>query len=265
VRAIVTRVSHAGHGEHRYFGHRALAQLLGTETFTGLIVLAITGRRPTAEAKEVIDALSVCLTAADPRIWPLKVSRIVASYGETLAGFAAGQLAMMGMGMSPRIIGAAADHLVRLRHALQESRTGGEVARAVQDHVAASPRLAGYGIPMREQDERYQALRGFMVRRGREGLPHWHAQELLSEWLGRERGLAPNIGIGLAAALLDLGCSPVEAGALSTFLIEHTFAANAFEAAQQREPLMQRLPDQYVAYVGPAPRVSPRAEASGRR
>ncbi|HXN33716.1 MAG TPA: hypothetical protein VN894_17725 [Polyangiaceae bacterium] len=262
MKPIITRVAHAGHGDHQYFGHSALADLLGVETSTGLLALAITGRRPTTEEREVLDALCVSLTAADPRIWPLKLCRMVASYGEALAGFAAGQLAMMGHGMSPRIMSDAAAHLKRLRRQLDESLGPADVERILRDHVAASPRLAGYGIPMRAQDERFEALRGFMIRAGRSGLPHWRAQEALSECLRRDRRLAPNIGIGHAAALLDLGCSPAEAGALSTLLIEHTFAANAFEAAQQCEPLMQRLPDGCVQYVGPSRRASPRAAVS---
>lgn len=256
---LITRVAHAGHGEHQYFGHRVLADLLGNETFTGLVALAVMKRRPTLEDKEILDGLSVSVTAADPRIWPLKVSRIVSSYGEMLAGFAAGQLAMMGTYISPRIIGDAADHLTRLRRALAGRD---EDEQVVRDHVAAHPRLAGYGVPLRERDERFEALRAFMVQRRRAGLSHWRAQEALSGWLVRERQLAPNIGIGLAAALLDLGCSPAQAGALSTLLIEHTFAANAFEAAEQREPAMQKLPDHCVRYVGPPARVSPRARAA---
>ncbi len=255
MRPIVTHVAHADHGEHRYFGLRVLADLLGHETLTGLVALAVLERRPTTDDKEVLDAVSVAVTAADPRIWPLKVARLVSSYGETLAGFAAGQLAMMGTYVSPRIIGDAAEHLARLRLAL-----GGRTAEdVVSEHVATTPRLAGYGIPLRERDERFEALRTFMMGRERARMEHWHVQEQLSGWLWRERRLAPNIGIGLAAALLDLGCSPPQAGALSTFLIQHTFAANSFEAATQRAAAMQRLPIDRVEYVGRARRASPRA------
>jgi hypothetical protein len=255
---IVTRVAHAGSDDHRFFGHGALTELLGHETETGLLAMAVLGRRATAEEKQVLDALAVSLTAADPRIWPLKASRLVASYGETLAGFAAGQLAMMGTYISPRIIGAAAEHLARLRSALGDESVDEIVGVRVAQHMSTDERLAGYGIPMREQDERLQALRAYMIRTGRAGLPHWRAQEALSVAMWRERKLAPNIGIGLAAGLLDIGCSPAQAGALAIFLIQHDFAANAFEAAQQRSPAMQRLPDDCIKYVGPPPRRSPR-------
>ena len=119
---VITRVAHAGPEDHRFMGHGALTELLGHETGTGLLALAILGRLVTSDEKQALDAMAVSLTAADPRIWPLKASRIAASYGEMLAGVATGQFAMMGTYMSPRVIGAAARHLSRLRMALGDER-----------------------------------------------------------------------------------------------------------------------------------------------
>jgi hypothetical protein len=257
---VITRVAHAGTDDHRFMGYGALTELLGHETETGLLALAVLGRRVTSGEKEALDAMAVSLTAADPRIWPLKASRITAAYGEMLAGVAAGQLAMMGTNMSPRVIGAAAGHLSRLRVALGDEREAAVVDRRIAVHMSTSERLAGYGIPMRESDERFLALRGYMNRCGRGELPHWRAQEALSVAMVRERKLAPNIAIGLAAGLLDVGCSPAQAGALAIFLIQHDFAANASEAAQQRSGAVQRLPIECVEYVGAPPRKSPRSE-----
>jgi hypothetical protein len=256
---IVTRVAHAGSDDHRFMGVGALSELLGTETETGLLALAILGRRVSPVEKDALDAMAVSLTAADPRIWPLKASRIGASYGEVLVGLAVGQLAMMGTYTGPRIIGAAAEHLARLRRALGVDTAERIVAARIAEHMTTQERFAGYGIPMREHDERFLALRGYMERTRRDRLPHWQAQEALSAAMVRERKLAPNIGIGLAAGLLDLGATPAQAGALAIGLIQHDFAANAFEAAQQRSSAMQQLPEDCVDYVGPPPRSSPRS------
>jgi hypothetical protein len=256
---IVTRVAHAGPGDHRFFGHAVLEGLLGHETATGLLAMAVLGRRVAADEKEVLDALAVSLTAADPRIWPLKASRIVASYGEMLAGLATGQLVMMGTYTGPRIIGGAAEHLSRLRIAMGEESLDERLDLVVADHMTRNERLPGYGIPMREQDERMVALRAFIERTGRSQLPHWRAQESLSIAMWCERKLAANIAIGQAAALLDLGCTPAQAGALAISLIQQDFTSNTFEGAEQRSGVMQRLPDECVKYEGPPPRRSPRS------
>jgi hypothetical protein len=260
MRPLVTRVAHAGTTDHKYFGHSVLDGLLGEETLTGLVAMAVVGRRPTGEEKEVLDAMAVSLSAADPRIWPLKVSRIVASYGEMLAGYAAGQLAMLGTNISPRLITGAAAHLSRLRGALADG--GRPTDDVVREHIARTGILAGYGVPMRAQDERFLALRGFLERRRRADLPHWKAQEALSTIMWSEHGLRPNICIGCPAALLDLGYDPPQCGAMSTFLLEHDHAANAVEAARMTAPEMVKLPEACVRYVGAVPRRSPRARVA---
>ncbi len=42
---LTTHCAHWGFHEHRYFGHEVFEDLLGQETFTGLTVLAVLGRR----------------------------------------------------------------------------------------------------------------------------------------------------------------------------------------------------------------------------
>jgi hypothetical protein len=247
-------------GDNLYFGHSTVADLLGSETCTGLMAMAATGRRPSEEERFVLDGIAVVLTSADPRIWPLKLTRLVASYGGTLAGFAAGQLAMEGKTIGPWVVGAAAEELVALRDVLGGRLDDPNAVRAtVRDRVERGPRVIGYGVPFRERDERMEALSRQMVELRRDRLPFWSLQEALSAEMIDKRRVAPNAGIGVAAVLLDLGYTPVQTSALATFLNQNVFAANAFEAAQQREPLMQRLPDECVDYVGPAPRTSPRA------
>jgi hypothetical protein len=256
---IVSRVAHAEHGDHRFMGYSAFRELLGHESMTGLLALSILGRRVDDDVKTALDLMANCASAADPRIWPLKAARVAASYGEALAGFAAGQLAMMGPFMSPRTIGEAAEQLARLRAKLDAAGADpADVERVVRDHIAGG-RLGGYGVPLRAEDERYVALRGAMTRVGRHTLPHWSAQELLSATMRREKKLEPNVGIALAAALLDIGCTPAQARFFATNLFGHTMIANAFEASEERSAAMQKLPLGTIRYAGKAPRTSPRA------
>jgi hypothetical protein len=257
---IRTRVALHIQGDNLYFGHRSLGELLGHETMTGLMAMAVTGRRPSASEREVLDTIALVMNSADPRIWPLKATRLVASYGGTLAGFAAGQLALEGRQIGPWIIGHAAGELAALREAIGERfNDAASVERAIVARVGRHPRVVGYGVPLRVCDERMEALRAQMAKLQRDALPYWTLQEALSAEVMRLAGAAPNVGIGVAAVLLDLGYTPLQASAATTFVNQNVFAANAFEAAQQREPSMQRLPEDKVAYVGAPPRTSPRA------
>jgi hypothetical protein len=262
---IRTRVALHVLGENLYFGHRTLGALLGQETLTGLVAMAVTGRRPAGHEREVLDAIAIVMSSADPRIWPLKLTRLVASFGGTLAGYGAAQLAMEGPRIGPWPTGYAARELLELRAAVGD-RSDDELAicREARAFLQRKPRIVGLGVPLRALDERHVALASWIQRKGRDRLLYWRLHEALAQHARALRNLGANIVLGVAAVLLDLGYTPLQASAVTTFLNQNVFAANAFEAAQQREPLMQKLPDESVAYVGPAPRVSPRALASRR-
>ena len=261
---ISTRVARHLLGENMYFGHRALADLLDHETSTGLMFMAAIGRRPTDVEREVLDAVAVIMTSADGRIWPLKLGRLVASYGGTLAGWCASLLTMEGPRIGPWILGYSARELVELRAAIGTRVDDDE---AVTAEAAAffdrKRRVVGLGVPLRVHDERYLALQGWVQRTGRAGHAFWRIQAALAAHARGACNLAPNVGLGIAAVLLDLGYTPLQISALVTFVNQNVFAANAFEAAQQCAEEMQHLPDECVSYVGPPPRTSPRAAAAG--
>jgi hypothetical protein len=230
------------------------------------MAMAATGRPPSEEERVMLDAIAVATCSADGRIWPLKLTRLVASFGGTLAGLGAGLLAMEGKRIGPWVAGHAARELLALRDAIAD-RFDDPVAvqDAASNFVARRPRIVGYGVPLRESDERMAGLREQVIKTGRDRLPFWTLQEALSSAMMRRWRVPSNAAIGVAAILLDLGYTPLQASAVTTFLNQNVFAANAFEAAQQREPMMQKLPEEHVAYVGRAPRVSPRALASSIR
>lgn len=254
MKPIPTRVAALGYPEHRFRGHAVFGELVGT-SYAALVALAVSGRMPDEADAELLDLLAAVTTVADPRIWPLKLARVVASYGGCLAGFSAAQLPLEGERIGPPITVHAARMLVELHAALDASRD--EAAAVARGFVAGRARLVGFGIPMRPEDERYLALCAELTRRGRHTGTFYRVHEVLAAAVRAERGLAPNIGIGAAAMLLDLGYSPVEAAAIVHFVNQHVFIANAFEGASQSE--LRALPPEVVRYVGRAPRLSPRA------
>jgi hypothetical protein len=257
---IHTRVGKHLFGENLFFGHRTLADLLGQETMTGIVSLAVKGRRPTEAERRALDAISVISTSADPHIWPLKLLRLVSSYGSVLAGYCACQLTVEGERIGYWISGYAAAVLVDLRGVVGDRlEDPAAVAEAISDHLRRAGRVTGFGVPLRKSDERMDALKTYVVREGLDRGAHWRLQEALADHVRRERGIPPNVGLGIGAVLLDFGYTPHEISALAHFLAQGVFVANALEAARQQAPEMQKLADEPVEYVGPARRESPRA------
>jgi len=261
-----TRTAHWGWDEHRYFGHRVFEELAGKETLTGLTVLSVLGRRLSPDETGVVDDAACTLTLADPRIWPLKLTRLVAAYGATLPAAAAGLLSEEDARIGPWTGARAAELLVELRAAIGERVDDQAFVREVVHAYLAQHRFVwGFGTPFRGRDERLVALRECMRRRGRDALAHWRLMDAISDVVVEARGTQPNMGMGFAAAFLDLALSPHQVGALASAVMQHMFMAHAVEGSAQGASLRE-LPERYVAFAGRAPRLSPRAEdAQSRR
>jgi hypothetical protein len=260
-----TRVAHWGYDEHRYFGHRVFEELTGRESLTSLTVLSVLGRRLSPECCAVVDEVACAVTLADPRIWPLKLTRVIASYGAALPAAAAGLLVEEGARIGPWAGVQAAKLLVALREEIG-TRAGDTpfVREVVHRYLAEHHFVWGFGTPFRERDERLVAFRACMRRRGRDTLPYWATMEAVAPVVREARQAEPNISAAFAATFLDMGLDPYQVGALASSIMHHMFVANALEGAAEPGPLCQ-LPDASVRYVGRKPRSSPRAEQQPTR
>jgi hypothetical protein len=260
---LTTHCAHWGWHDHRYFGHDVFDELLGRETLTGLTVLAVLGRRLPLEDCAVIDEAAVALTLADPRIWPLKLTRLLAAYGSPLLAAAGGQLVMEGARIGPSVTGSAARLLRDLHEVFVDRWDDPELVRHTVAEITKKQRfLPGFGTPFRAEDERLIAFRKSLASRGRTALPHFRTLEAVARVVTELTHAQPNIALGVAACFLDLGLAVDEVAPLTTALMHHMFIANALESTAQAPPWLRELPEHAVNYVGPALRRSPRALAA---
>lgn len=257
--SLPTRVGQARHGDNHFFGLSVGDDLAGRETVTGLIALSIAGRRLAPEERAVLDDVAVVMTVADPRIWPLKLTRVLSAYGSALPAMAAANLCIEHAHIGHFTTGVAAQNLVELARAVA---AGDDVAGAVNEMLGRGGRFMGFGVPFRPRDERVVSLRGCLLARGRAAKPYWKLFEALCEVMYAQKGLSPNIGLGVAAACLDLGFSPREISLLAVALGQTDYLANGVEGAAQAPDVLRELPPHTVRYVGSAPRKSPRALAA---
>jgi hypothetical protein len=257
---VTTKVARAGHDDHRYFGYGAIRDLLGKETYAGVTAMAVCGRRVSREDRQMLDDLSVIMCAADPRIWPLKLTRLLASYGGVLAAFGGGQLCIEGDLIGPWTTRYAAETFVELRRLIGDRLDDDLFVEAeMKGLLQRKKRLVGYGVPFRERDERLDAVRAEVEKRGWHVRPFWRLQEAFSILVRSERNLGPNLGAGVSALLLDMGFTTEEVPAVTIFINQNCFVANAVEGARQKPAILRALPEHTVTYVGVPPRTSPRA------
>ena len=247
--------------KNQFRGYAVNAELVGHDGWASIFSLAVGGTRLSGDDAGVIEDVAVCALAADPRIWPVKVARLVAAYGSPFMGLAAGHAALEGALMGPVPTGGAAEMLLGLRERLGDDVDDPEAIGRLLDELLAKGRIAGFGVAFRGRDERVVAMKECLKRRQRDGGTYWRLIMLLDATMQDKKKLHVNFSMATAAILLDLGYEPRQVTLIMSTFLDVCFYANVLEASEQRSDVMQRVPDSSVEYVGREPRLSPRAEA----
>lgn len=259
---IRTRVGRALTGDYDHFGLRVFRDLAGTTSYLGLIAFAITGRRISREDEAVLDDLAVSSHVPEPRVWPIKLARLGASLGRVMPGFMCGSVALDCDLVGGRVAEDAATLLLDLRAHL--SATTDEDA-SIEAFIEPRKRLVGFGVPLRNVDERVVSIRSCLERRERLNGEHWRLGERLWSVVRERRGVEVNIIGATAAICLDLGFEPCEIPPMAAVLLQPTLLANAVAGAVESPEQLRCLPDEAIRYAGPPPRDSPRARAASEK
>ncbi len=250
---VHTRVGRALIGDNHFRGRSVARELMG-RPMAALYALAIGGPELTSEQTRIVDALVSAALASDPRIWPLKVAPLVASYGSTLAGFAAATSYFEGMMVSPMQAENAAHALLTIRERADQGEHLDAILDSWRGHVA------GFGVPARAHDERVLAFSAwYEANTSADARPYW---ELRRRVMLARPSMRPNITSCAAAAALDLGFDAHQAGLLLTSCAMLCAIATSVEASANSEPALKCIPPRFIDYRGPCAATSPRASSS---
>ena len=232
-----TKIGHIGFGDHRFRGRSVLNDLIDRADPLEVTWLGITGKTLSPEDKQLLSWMTTAAVAADARVWPLKISRILSSYGNPYAGFFGAQLATP----SDRIgAGSLSKASLALQTILNELDLRSleineeNVKPILLNYLETYPVLNGFGVPFRKKDERLEA---FLVRfKGHpsEQKPHWKLTSVLISLMSELKGVQPNFGIAVAALLMDMGITAdLTPFVCSVVIMCPCFSSHAVEGAQK--------------------------------
>lgn len=250
---IPTRVGAARFGDNVFMGRSVKEHLAGRVSQWELLALAVGHDALDPDDAPLLDDMVVCCIAADPRIWPLKIVRLLAAFGHTTAATLAGTYCTEGSPFGWRACGLAAELLLQL-DALAQTQPFESAVDLLRD---GRPVVPGFGVPVRSADERVVALRTCVTKRARPATTYWDLAHRLEAYLGERVPL--NIGGACGALLLDRGFTPPQIFALGPIFAAPNYLANAYEGAARADAVLQRLPSEALDDRTPAPRKSPRA------
>jgi hypothetical protein len=249
---ILTRVGVILDGDNRFLGRSTFHGWVHALTAASDATLVALGVEVTAEAREAARIVTIAGLSPDARVWPLKLTRLLASYGDPLAGYFGAQLVSAGNVMGPGAVTMAAHGLEWVREHAGDDGTDAQVKDAVASWCARSNgRFAGFGVPFRDVDERRVAVLQLVGDGPLARLPFWRVHERIVKVMAP---LRPNVAISFAAMLLDIGVAADHGGIALSMLMSPNFLAHALEAAAQDGARVNALPASCISYRGMAPR-----------
>lgn len=252
---LPTRVAAARWGDNLYCGHSVRDDLAGKISAWSAVSLAVGHRLLEREEESLLDDFVVCALAADPRIWPLKVARLLSSYGNFPVALVASMYCTEGGPIGWHMNAEAGQLLADLVSLDGEANRREHVRRVFVERKF----VPGFGVGHREEDERAVALKGCVTRRGFADRRHWKVMLQVDEEL-RALNRPVNISGVSAAMMLDLGFSPTQLYAFGPSAAYPNYLANAVEGAAQAPEILRRLPASAIEDRTPASRKSPRAQ-----
>ncbi len=256
---VRTRVARAVEGGNDFFGYRVETAFADEDAFWRGILLSIGAGAASFAHLRLVRRLAGCNFVADPRIWPLKISRLLSSYGRTIPALCGGNVFLEGARVGPVAARDAASALASFAATYPEPWEGGELELELRRRLERGERVPGYGVAFRRFDERVVVVDRIVREEDREAGLHWRCSLAVEAMLAERRVLPRNVVSASAAALLDCGFTPRQIGLLMWYYFVPTFMANAMEGAEQQPAVLRELPLEAVEYVGPAPRRSGRS------
>lgn len=255
---LATQLGHAGWHEHEVRGVALfdLDSRVASIPELALLVLGVQTTDP--RAAEILEACARSILNPDPRIPPMKLVRLGAAHGRIGPGLAAVFVGLEGANLGMSVVESTAEFLCAIDRAIGKDFDEPSLDAFLLEHRHSGERIYGFGVAGRPTDERWEWLSKQLEGVASGPRAWWRLFERAAAMLGRQ-GRKPSVSGGLAAAMLDLGCSPAQVGALAHLCGILPLLGNALEGAEQAPELLRVLPASCVEYVGRPPRISPRA------
>ncbi len=221
-----------------------------------LLVHGITGRHHGAEQLRLMEALWVFTSYPDPRIWNNRVVALAASARSTGALGMSAALAVSEAHIYGR--GNEVQAITFFLHAHKALQAGMSLDACIREEMKAHGRMAGYGRPLVNADERIAPTMALARELGLADGPHVRlAFEVERHLLERGRPLKLNYGGLVSAFGADLGFAPREFYLFMYAVFLAGMPPCYIEAADRPEGSLFPLPCDHVDYQGPAARPWP--------
>ncbi|TQV84663.1 hypothetical protein FKG94_03835 [Exilibacterium tricleocarpae] len=193
-------------------GYDLINELVGHYSYMQVVVLNATGRMPSKGLADWFEAVHICLSWPDPRIWCNRIGALGGASGASVvAATSAGIMASDSRAYGIRPIVEGIEFIQRARREVSAPALSAAefVAREVKKHNG-KPYLMGYARPVAKGDERIPALERVARQHHFETGPHLRLAYEIEALLSAQFDESMNINGYVSAFLSDLDFSAQE-------------------------------------------------------
>jgi hypothetical protein len=201
-------------------GYSMMDDLVGKVSYMQVVVLNATGRLPVRSVADWLEAIHICLSWPDPRIWCNQIGALGgAMRASVVASTTAGILAADAKSYGSKTV---IQGVRFIRAALLDFKRGLSVDEIIRNECAkhrGKPNIMGYARPLAKGDERVVAMERVQQGLGLPSGEHLQLAKQIEQSLLKDFDESMNIGGYVSAFLSDLGYSDEEAYRILAVLV----------------------------------------------
>jgi len=236
-------------------GYDMMRDLVGEKSYMQVVVLNAVGRLPEKKLADWLEAVFICLSWPDPRIWCNQIGALNGTMkGSVVSATVAGVLAAdsRGYGSKPLVDGATF-----IQKALIDYDKSLPVAEIVSNECTkygGKPFITGYARPIAKGDERIEAMERVTKNLGFSIGSHLQLAYQIEAELKERFSEDMNINGYVSAFLSDHGFSPMEIYQISTISVNSGVTACHMDAYDRPAGAFLPLQCEDIEYQGKAAR-----------
>lgn len=239
-------------------GYSMMDELVGEKSYFQVLVLNATGRMVDRALADWLEAVYICLSWPDPRIWCNQIGALGGTaQTSVVAATAAGALAAdsRSYGVRPLLDGVAF-----IQNAMEQKRSGKSAEEIVLAECAkhgGKPYIVGYARPIAKGDERLEAMERVSAQLAIEEGEHLRLAYDLEKILMDKFDEGMNINGYVSAFLSDQGFSGQEIYQMFALLVMSGVTACYLDTLNRPPGAFLPLQCQDMDYQGKPPRSVP--------
>jgi citrate synthase len=241
----------AGKGVYSH-GHDLLKEMLPNKRYFHVLMLNALGRVPEDRFCDWVEAIFICLSWPDPRIWCNGIGALAGSAQTTsVAATAAGMLASDSVMYGPYTVQKGIEFINKVVGQIEDGASVKTLVEAEIKRSGGKVHIMGYARPIATGDERVEAMLGYGEALGYEVGRHLQVALDIEKYLLENYNESLNINGYASAFLADQGISPEQAYNIFPSVVNSGVTACYVE--QKAKPLDSYLPltCEDIEYTGP--------------